>query len=125
MPVGPTGNNAAIQSVAMVDLHSGDIHKKFEENFVDLRASGSTNLASASQCSLSLLETLGTRLPSLSSRPYSSSNNGEAEEAQVVMHGTLHDSDKDYAVIDTTIVAAYNEVFPHSGTPLVQGRCRH
>jgi hypothetical protein len=40
------------------------------------------------------------------------SNDGKAEEAQVDMHGTFRDlSKKDYAVIDTTIVAAYNRAF--------------
>jgi hypothetical protein len=108
--------NAAIQSAAMQDLHLGDIHKKFEETFCGLlRASGSTNLASASQCSLSFLETPG-HTASVPVESAYSSNNGEAEEAQVVMHGTLHDlSEKDYAVIDTTIVAAYNEAFTKTG----------
>jgi hypothetical protein len=117
MPVGPTGNNAAIQSVAMQDMHLGDIHKKFEENFCGLlRTSGSKNLASASQCSLSFLETPGHTASSVPVESAYSTNNGEAEQAQVVMHGTLHDlSEKDYAVIDTTILAAYNEAFAKTG----------
>ena len=116
MPVGPPGNKAAIQSVEMQDLHLGDIHKKFEENFCGLlRASGSANLVSASQCSLSFLETPG-HTASVPVESAYSSNNGEIEEAQVVLHGTLHDfSEKDYAVIDTAIVAAYNEAFAETG----------
>jgi hypothetical protein len=114
MSVGPTtGNNAAVQ---IQDLHLGDIHKKFEDNFCGLlRASGSSNLASASQCSLSFLETPG-HTASVPVESAYTSNNGEAEEAQVMMHGTLHDfSEKEYAVIDTTIVAAYNEAFAKTG----------
>lgn len=42
-------------------------------------------------------------------------NNKEAE-AQVSMQGTLHDfSDKDLAVIDSSIVSAYNEAFSKPG----------
>jgi hypothetical protein len=86
MPVGPTGNNAAIQSVAMQDLHSVTSTRS-SRTLWTLRASGSTNLASASQCSLSFL-----RLREHGFRPCRAAqqlNNGEAEEAQVVMHGTL------------------------------------
>jgi hypothetical protein len=105
MPVGPTGNNAAIQSVAMQDLHS----------VTSTRSSRRTLWTSAPLVprilpALASAHCLFLRLWEHGFRPvesaYSSSNNGEAEEAQVVMHGTLHDSDKDYAVIDTTIVAA-------------------
>jgi hypothetical protein len=117
MPVGPTGNSAAIHSVQMQDLHLlGDIHKKFEDDFCGLlRASGSANLASASQCSLSFLETPG-HTASVPVESAYRSKDGEAEEAQVILHGTLHDlSEKDYAVIDTTIIAAYNEAFAKTG----------
>jgi hypothetical protein len=116
MPVVPSGNNAAIHSVQMQELHLGDIHKKFEDNFCGLlRASGSANLASASQCSLSFLETPG-HTASVPVESAYRSNDGKAEQAQVIMHGTLHDlSEKDYAVIDTTIVAAFNEAFADTG----------
>jgi DNA-binding protein YbaB len=97
-------------------LNAANIHNKFEEDFCGLlRSSGSVNLAGANECSLSFLETPG-HTASVPTESVYTSNSGEATEAQVIMQGTLHDfSENDFAVIDKSIVSAYNDAFTKAG----------
>jgi hypothetical protein len=46
-------------------------------------------------------------------------NSGKKTEAQVTLHGMLHDfSEEDQAIFDGSIVAAYNEAFTKTGYTL-------
>lgn len=89
-----------------------DVHKTFETAFcAKLRASGSANMISAHTCSLSFLDMPGQPVDSVPIESGDSFN-----EAQITLEGTLHDlRDADFAIIDQSVIAAYNEAFSSAG----------
>jgi hypothetical protein len=106
----------AVASIQMKTIDFGNIHKHFEENFCGLlRVSSSANLVNAHDCSLSFLDTPGKSVLVPSELAYASTN-GDATEAQVTIHGTLHDfSEEEFALINTSIESAYNEAYTKAG----------
>jgi hypothetical protein len=96
---------------ALLDL--GDLHRKFEKKFCsDLRNSGSVNLANARDCSFSFLDMPGQPDQNMPIQASESFRSGEKAEAQVMLHGTVQEfSEKDYELIDQSVVEAYEEAF--------------
>jgi hypothetical protein len=106
----------AVASLQMKTINFGEIHKQFEDNFCGLlRVSRSANLVNAHDCSLSFLDTPGKSDLVPSESAYASTN-GDATEAQVIIHGALDDfNDGDFALIYMSIESAYNEAYTKAG----------
>jgi hypothetical protein len=106
----------SLQTKAFNFVNFEDIHKTFEDDFCWLlRVSGSANLANARDCSFSFLETPGKSELVPSESAYASTN-GDATEAQVIIHGTLHDfTKKEFSLINKSIILAYSEAYTNAG----------
>jgi hypothetical protein len=113
---GGSVKNDAVASLRMKTTNFEDIHKQFEDNFCGLlRVSSSANLVNARDCSLSFLDTPGESDLVPSESAYASTN-GDATEAQVIIHGTLDDfTEKEFALINPSIESAYNEAYTKAG----------
>jgi hypothetical protein len=104
-PDGPTGINAAMQSIQMQDSQLSVIHKKFGEDFCGLlRASGSANLAKANECSLSMqLFTVSYKLGFNTTTTTENNKNETAKDAAALSKDAILDPFNFSGLLDGTI----------------------
>jgi hypothetical protein len=103
----------------LLGMELGGTHQKFQETFCAvIRSSGSANLAKVHDCSFSFLEMTGGNTDSVPIRSAVKQfcNNDMKMEAQVMVHGALHDFTKeDLALINKSAKSAYNDAFSSTG----------
>jgi len=98
---------------ANLSIDLGELHSTFEEAFCSaLRHSGLPNLANARDCSFSFLDMPGQPDHNLPIHSKENIQAGNTNEAQILLHGMPYEmTEKEYALIDSSIVDAYNEAF--------------
>jgi hypothetical protein len=103
----------------LLGMELGETHQKFQETFCAMiRSSGSANLAKVHDCSFSFLEMAGGNTDSfpIKSAVKQACNSDMKIEAQLMVHGTLHDFTKeDLALINKSVKSAYNDAFSLAG----------